>query len=75
MKIAIIDINTQKVELIYENSAPNQAMFGGHWGRPEQSAHVEVSDQLIQDITVDGYTNPALIDVSYENNEWVLSAI
>jgi hypothetical protein len=75
MKIAIININTQKVELIYEDNAPNQAKFGGHWGRSEQSAHVEISEALIEDITVDGFVDQLLIQANFENNQWSLSKI
>lgn len=42
MDIVIIDKETKTILSHYQDDAPNQAKFGGKWGRSEETVHVEV---------------------------------
>ena len=40
--IKIIDLATKTIATSYEADAPNQGQYGGPWGRPEQTTHMQV---------------------------------
>lgn len=48
-KIAIVQKSDDKIVTWYEADAPNQKAYGGPWGRPEESAHVQLSESLDAD--------------------------
>jgi Phage tail assembly chaperone protein len=48
--VAIINLSTDAIEHIYEAEAPNQAQFGGPWGRPSQTVHVALPEGLDKDV-------------------------
>jgi uncharacterized protein YdeI (BOF family) len=48
--IAIIDRQTGAIATFYEDEAPNQGKFGGPWGWPESTVHVEVPSDMDKDV-------------------------
>ncbi len=57
MKIAIIDKISHVIYSTYDDSAPNQAKFGGPWGNPGVTSHVAMPDGVASTsltIAVDG---------------------
>jgi len=48
--IAIIDRQTGVIATFYEDEAPNQGKFGGPWGWPDSTVHVEVPSNMDKDV-------------------------
>ena len=48
--IAIIERATHNIATFYEDEAPNQAKYGGPWGWPEVTVHVEVPEGMDKDV-------------------------
>lgn len=48
MKTAIVNVNDYSIASIYDG-APNQANYGGPWGRPEEFEHVSF-DEVVLDV-------------------------
>jgi len=46
MKIAIVDLRTKKVQLVYEANEINMSKFGGAWGDPLVSEHVKIPQDI-----------------------------
>lgn len=46
MKIAIVNKQTLKAESWYEDSAPNQAKYGGPWGNPDLTVHIGIDSEM-----------------------------
>lgn len=42
MKVAIVIIETLHIPCIYDADAPQQSSYGGEWGDPEISLHIEI---------------------------------
>ena len=48
--IAIITLQTSKIETLYEDEQPNQRKYGGPWGYPDHTVHVQVPEGMDKDI-------------------------
>ena len=46
MDIAILDKETGAIQSCYQDSAPNQAKFGGPWGDSSRTVHVVVPEGM-----------------------------
>lgn len=46
MKIAIVNLSNQKVQLIYESDVINIRSFGGPWGDPQTVEHIMIPDSV-----------------------------
>ena len=46
MKVVIIIIETLRIVFMYEADAPNQSSYGGEWGSPQVTVHLEVPEGL-----------------------------
>ena len=51
MKIAIVDKATLTLLSTYEDAAPNQAKYGGPWGDPRLTAHVDIGSMDSRAVT------------------------
>ena len=48
--IAIIERGTWAIASTYEDEAPNQGKYGGPWGWPEVTLHVQIPDGMDKDV-------------------------
>jgi|APGre2960657373_1045057.scaffolds.fasta_scaffold02002_2 hypothetical protein len=48
--IAIIDRQMGVIASFYEDEAPNQGKFGGPWGWPDSTVHIEVPSGMDKDV-------------------------
>ena len=46
MKVAIIIIETLTIPCIYDAPEPSQSSYGGDWGSPQVTVHLEVPESL-----------------------------
>ena len=46
MKVVIIIIETLRIVFMYEADSPNQSSYGGEWGSPQVTVHMEVPEGL-----------------------------
>ena len=46
MKVAIVIIETLTIPCIYDAPEPSQSSYGGEWGSPQVTAHLEVPEGL-----------------------------
>jgi len=46
MKVVIVVIETLRIVFVYDADAPNQSSYGGDWGNPQVTVHLEVPEGL-----------------------------
>jgi hypothetical protein len=46
MKVVIVIIETLRIVFMYEADSPNQGSYGGEWGSPQVTVHLEVPEGL-----------------------------
>lgn len=48
--IAVVDRQTGQIQTLYQDEAPNQSKFGGPWGWPEHTVHLEIPSDIDPDV-------------------------
>lgn len=46
MKVAIVLLNSLQIPCVYDAPEPQQALYGGDWGSPQVTVHMEVPESL-----------------------------
>lgn len=72
MKIAIINIEDGDCQATYSDDAPSQTRFGGPWGWPENTVHVQIPEELASELSdSSGNVSPKSIRGEQdENSNW-----
>lgn len=71
MKIAIINLADESCACTYEDSAPNQSKYGGPWGDPSHTIHLQIPDGVVTAVTTAWGSIPvASIQGSFDGTTW-----
>ena len=65
MKVAIVLLDSLQIPYVYDAPGPSQSSYGGEWGSPQVTTHLEVPEGLTWDAikaTLDAEGNVTLVE-------------